>query len=72
MMITNAELKMMAQAVIEEGLTYDSPSCGEPSFYCVFCTSELRGWSVKVDQFSHDSDCPVLTAEKIVNGEGVQ
>ena len=68
MAISREELEKLAKAVIEEALTFNEPSCGEPHYFCVFCNAELHGYIARRANFVHENDCPVLTAEKIIGG----
>lgn len=54
-------VKKLAKAILEDPLTYMNGDY-TPYYYCSYCEATLEGYGIKVEDFIHNIDCPVITA----------
>jgi len=59
------DVSKIAKAIVFEPLTYMDGDY-TPYYFCHFCESELKGYTVNPEDFKHDVDCPVLVAQDIL------
>lgn len=56
---------ILAEAITKDPINYQDGDYA-PYYWCDYCSAELHGYGANISDFTHDPDCPVIVAQKVL------